>query len=68
MIGPEDPPPFTIVNPLGKARVLLVGDHVSNAIPGILDNLGLDETVLHEPLQNYVEIGLRVARGAADEG
>ena len=48
MIGPEDPPPFTIVNPLGKARVLLVGDHVSNAIPGILDNLGLDETVLEQ--------------------
>lgn len=48
MIGPEDPPPFTIVNSHGKARVLLVGDHASNAIPGILVNLGLTETVLEQ--------------------
>jgi len=48
MIGPEDPPPFTIINEDGKASVLLVGDHASNAIPETLDNLGLVETVLEQ--------------------
>lgn len=48
MIGPEDPPPYTIINENGKASVLLVGDHASNAIPEILDNLGLDSTSLEQ--------------------
>jgi len=48
MIGPEDPPPYTIINENGKASVLLVGDHASNAIPETLDNLGLAETVLEQ--------------------
>ena len=46
MIGPEDPPPYTIINQHGKASILLVGDHASNVIPGILGNLGLDRTAL----------------------
>jgi predicted N-formylglutamate amidohydrolase len=48
MIGPEDPPPFTIINEDGKASVLLVGDHASNVIPKTLDNLGLDDTALEQ--------------------
>ncbi len=48
MIGPEDPPPYTIINGDGKASVLLVGDHASNAIPEILDNLGLHRTSLEQ--------------------
>ena len=48
MIGPEDPPPYTIINENGKARILLVGDHASNVIPGILGNLGLDRTTLDQ--------------------
>ncbi len=57
MIGPDDPPPFTIINEQGQGKVLLVGDHVSNEIPKSLDNLGLDA----ESLQQHIayDIGTR---------
>ena len=45
MIGPEDPQPYTIINQDGKARILLIGDHASNAVPKALKNLGLDDHV-----------------------
>ena len=48
MIGPGDPPPYTIINKEGNAAVLLVGDHASNTIPEMLGNLGLDNTVLEQ--------------------
>jgi len=48
MIGPEDPPPYTIINREGKAKVLLVADHASNAMPGILGSLGLDDEALEQ--------------------
>ena len=48
LIGPGDPPPYTIINEHGKASVLLVGDHVSNAIPKTLNKLGLDGALLEE--------------------
>lgn len=41
LLGPDDPPPFTIVNPTGQAPVVLVCDHASNAIPARLNQLGL---------------------------
>ena len=50
LIGPDDPPPYTIVNAEGKSSVLLVCDHASNRIPGSLDNLGLGE----ESLQQHI--------------
>jgi predicted N-formylglutamate amidohydrolase len=46
LIGPEDPPPYSIINETGRAKVLLVGDHVSNLIPTVLQNLGLDSKAL----------------------
>ncbi len=48
MIGPGDPPPYAIINEQGKAKILLVGDHASNAIPKILHKLGLDDTALEQ--------------------
>ncbi|TNF88507.1 MAG: hypothetical protein EP300_07715 [Gammaproteobacteria bacterium] len=48
MIGPDDPPPFTIINQQGQGKVLLVGDHVSNEIPKSLHNLGLDAESLEQ--------------------
>ena len=58
MLGPDEPPPFEILNPEGRAPILLVCDHASNRIPTALDRLGLDEAAL----------GLHVAYdiGAAD--
>jgi len=45
LIGPGDPPPFTLLNEAGSAPVLLVGDHVSNTVPSSLDRLGLADWV-----------------------
>lgn len=57
LIGPEDPAPYTIINESGKAKVLLVGDHVSNTIPKMLNNLGLDERLLEQHIA--YDIGTR---------
>lgn len=46
MLGPDEPPPFEILNPDGAAPILLVCDHASNRIPAALANLGLDEAAL----------------------
>ena len=43
LLGPGDPPPFTIVNPHGAAPAVLLCDHASNAVPAALGDLGLDE-------------------------
>lgn len=42
LLGPDDPPPFTILNPDGARAAVLVCDHASNAIPAVLGDLGLD--------------------------
>lgn len=57
LIGPQDPEPYSILNEHGKANVLLVGDHVSNAIPEPLHNLGLDEALLEKHIA--YDIGTR---------
>jgi len=41
-----DPPPFTILNPEGRAALLLVCDHASRAVPRAMRSLGLDESSL----------------------
>lgn len=48
MIGPNDPPAYSIINQQGKGKVLLVGDHASNTIPTALGNLGLDQASLEQ--------------------
>ncbi len=57
MIGPDDPPPYSIINPQGPANVLLVGDHASNTIPKTLGNLGLDQVELEQHIA--YDIGTR---------
>ena len=37
-----DPPPFEIVNPSGRGRMVLTCDHASHSVPAALDGLGLD--------------------------
>jgi len=46
LIGPGDPPPFTVYNPEGKAPFLLVCDHASRAFPRAMQQLGLADWVL----------------------
>ena len=41
MLGPGEPAPFEVVNPRGRAPVLLVCDHASARLPAALGDLGL---------------------------
>ncbi len=43
LLGPDDPPTFEILNPDGKAQLLLICDHASRIVPGSMDKLGLPE-------------------------
>ncbi len=46
LLGPDDPPPFTVVNPEADSNVLLVCDHGGVAVPAALKGLGLDRAFL----------------------
>ncbi len=46
LLAPDEPRPFELVNPGGRAPVLLVCDHATRFIPRSLDSLGLDEAAL----------------------
>jgi predicted N-formylglutamate amidohydrolase len=41
LLQPGDPPPFQAVNPDGRAPLLLVCDHASDAVPRALNGLGV---------------------------
>jgi predicted N-formylglutamate amidohydrolase len=43
LLGPGDPPPFSVFNANGKAPLLLLCDHASKAIPQALGDLGISE-------------------------
>lgn len=51
LLGADDPPPFSVINPEGQAPAVLVCDHASNAVPARLNALGL----------NTVELGQHIA-------
>lgn len=62
LIGPGDPPPFTVVNTHGTAPILLVCDHASAAIPRSLGHLGLPAAALERHIA--IDIGAaEVTRG-----
>jgi predicted N-formylglutamate amidohydrolase len=46
LLGPGDPPPFTVLNRQAHAPLLVLCDHASNAVPARLGRLGLDEAAL----------------------
>ncbi|WP_020695352.1 N-formylglutamate amidohydrolase [Reyranella massiliensis] len=46
LLGPGDPPPFSVVNERGKAPLLLLCDHASKAVPKALGSLGISEVEL----------------------
>ncbi len=43
LLGPGEPPPYTIIDARGEPAAVLVCDHASNAVPAALGDLGLDE-------------------------
>ena len=46
LLGPGDPPPFSIYNEAGKAPLLLLCDHASKAVPKALGDLGITDEEL----------------------
>ena len=64
LIGPDEPPPFQVCNPRGRARVLVVCDHASRRIPAALEGLGLDELALARHIASDIGAG-EVARSLA---
>lgn len=50
ILGPDDPPPFSVYNEKGRLDCLIVADHCSNLVPDKLNQLGLSDTSL---LQHY---------------
>lgn len=50
LLGPDEPPPFEIVNGSGKGTAVLVCDHASNRLPRRLGTLGLTA----ESLQDHI--------------
>jgi predicted N-formylglutamate amidohydrolase len=46
LLGPGDPPPFSVHNEKGRAPLLLLCDHASKAVPKALGNLGITEAEL----------------------
>ena len=48
LIGPDDPPAFTLLNADALRPILLVCDHASRAVPRSLASLGLDENALSQ--------------------
>jgi predicted N-formylglutamate amidohydrolase len=64
LLAADEPPPFELVNPHGKARVLLVCDHASNRIPRRLGDLGVATDWLEQHIA-WDPGAARVARGLA---
>jgi predicted N-formylglutamate amidohydrolase len=48
LLGPDEPSPFTVLNPDGKAHCLLICDHASNRVPAKLEKLGLSDADLEK--------------------
>jgi predicted N-formylglutamate amidohydrolase len=46
LLGPGDPPPFSVFNDNGKAPLLLLCDHASKTVPKALGNLGITDEEL----------------------
>lgn len=42
LLGPDDPPPYRVLNPEGSSHAILICDHASNRIPKVLGDLGLE--------------------------
>jgi len=46
LLGPQDPPPFTVLGAQGASPYLLIADHAGQAVPAALDQLGLPQAEL----------------------
>lgn len=46
LLGPQDPPPFTVLGEHGLSPYLLIADHAGQVVPAALDHLGLPQAEL----------------------
>jgi predicted N-formylglutamate amidohydrolase len=46
LLGPSDPPPWSVYHGVGTASILLACDHASNRVPTVLDGLGIPPPAL----------------------
>jgi predicted N-formylglutamate amidohydrolase len=46
LLADDEPPPYELFNPEGRAPILLICDHASRRVPRRLNDLGLDEREL----------------------
>jgi predicted N-formylglutamate amidohydrolase len=70
LLGPDDPPPVTVIEAAGTVPVLVVCDHAGNRVPAGCNRLGLSEAQLAEHIGwdiGAAEVARRLARhlGAA---
>jgi predicted N-formylglutamate amidohydrolase len=65
LLSAGDPPPFDIINPEGKARLVLFGDHAGRAIPRRLGTLGLTQAELDQHIGWDIGVGALARRMAA---
>jgi len=64
LLSPDDPAPFRIENPQGRAPILFVSDHDANAVPAALNRLGLPDAELGRHIgydPGVARIGRRLA-------
>lgn len=64
LLDPDEPPPFELVNPGGRANVLLVCDHAANRLPRRLAGLGLTRARMRQHIA-WDPGAAGVARGLA---
>src|SRR4051795_13772340 len=57
LLLPGDPPPFELINPQGRARLVLFSDHAGRAIPQRLGTLGLRQAELDQHIGWDIGIG-----------
>jgi predicted N-formylglutamate amidohydrolase len=57
LIGPDDPPPYEIINPDGTAPIVLVCDHASRALPAAVGRLGLPAEALERHIAYDIGAG-----------
>ncbi|MGH6953386.1 MAG: N-formylglutamate amidohydrolase [Alphaproteobacteria bacterium] len=60
LLGPGEPPAVEVVNPGGRAPLVLICDHASRRIPRALDSLGLDR----DSLKRHIAWDIGAARVA----
>ena len=60
LIGSEDPSPVNVVNPDGKAPLVICCDHAARAVPAALGNLGLAP----EDLERHIAVDIGAANVA----